>query len=167
MNALFIILLVLGLLAGLSLILRLLQKHLQGLQRRGVKEIMQKLGDEGILSIASNANCFGRKSKGVAQIRGNGIWVLTPKRIHFAMLAPRRVVDIELQRVIETCQERSFLGKRVGRRPVLVVRFTDETGKSDAVGWLLSDVEKRRRMIDQAVQSAKGSPNRAATEATD
>jgi hypothetical protein len=141
---------VIGLIAFLALTFIVLSRILRRVQLKHANQVMEELAGEGILSIASNANFFGQKSKGHSQIRGNGIWALTPKRIYFKLFVPGRVIEIPLDRVTDTGSARRFLGKMVVGVELLLVTFTDDTGQTDQVAWALSDVPLRQEIIREA-----------------
>ncbi len=87
------------------------------------------------------ANLFGVQSGGMKQIRGNGILLLTASQIYFRMLLPRRELLVPLRSVTSVETPKSFLGKTKGRK-LLKVDFRNDTGGTDSVAWLVSDLEK-------------------------
>lgn len=155
MSAGWIALLVFGILVLVVLLLAIFSTLLKNAQRKHSEEVLNLLGRENIVSIASNANLFGQKSKGLSQIRGNGIWVLTKNRIFFRLMAPKRTIEIPYSTINKTEIVRSFMKKMVAGAKVLVVYYIDETGNEDACGWYVPDWEKRRAMIDELVIKAQ------------
>ena len=88
---------------------------------------------------AEPANFYGQESRGVGQLRGNGILVLLSDQLLFAMLVPRREYTITRRSIVRTESPTSYLG-RTNFQPLLKVVFQDETGKLDSMAWLVRDV---------------------------
>jgi hypothetical protein len=110
------------------------------LRRRAAEDLHRRLAGRRILRGDRHANFFGVESKGGAQVRGNGILVLTPSFLVFEMLLPRREMIIDLHRVRKLASVRSHLGKSV-MRPLLRVEFDDGAGGTDAAAWYVRDVD--------------------------
>ena len=87
------------------------------------------------------ANLFGIQSRGMKQIRGNGILLLTASQIYFRMLLPRRELLVPLSSITAVETPKSFLGKTKGRK-LLKVDFRNDTGGSDSAAWLVPDPDK-------------------------
>ncbi len=85
-----------------------------------------------------SANFFGLQSKGMGQLRGNGLLVLTESKLLFRMLVPASWIEIPLDRIHAIEQPLSWLGKSRGHK-LLAVRFFNEIGEEDAVGWDVRD----------------------------
>ena len=86
-----------------------------------------------------SANCFGIESAGAWQIRGNGCLAATGDEVLFIMWVPRRELLIPRTRIIAVERTRSHLGKTIGR-PLLRVRFTNDSGDEDSVAWYVKDL---------------------------
>lgn len=110
------------------------------LRRRAVDDLRRRLAGRKLLFADRHANYFGVESKGGAQIRGNGVLVLTRSSLIFEMLLPRREMIIDLHRIERLASVRSHVGKSV-MRPLLRVEFDDGTGGVDAAAWYVRDVE--------------------------
>jgi hypothetical protein len=78
---------------------------------------------------------FGVKSRGKAQIRGNGWLALTSDELIFVMWLPVRDVRIPRSAVLEAGTVKSWLGKTVGAR-LLHVRWEE-----DEAAWQVRDIE--------------------------
>ena len=87
------------------------------------------------------ANLFGIQSRGMKQIRGNGILLLTASQIYFRMLLPRRELLVPLSSITAVETPKSFLGKTKGRK-LLKVDFRNDTGGTDSAAWLVPDPDK-------------------------
>lgn len=105
--------------------------------------------DKDVLFQDNGANCFGVKSEGALQIRGNGILCLSPDLLWFRMWLPDREVTVPVSAILETGQRTSFLGKTKGL-PLLWVRFVNEEGEEDEAAWLVRDVAGLQRTLEQA-----------------
>jgi len=101
--------------------------------------------------IVPGANFYGQESKGKVQMRGNGILVLTEDELYFEWLLPRREFRIPLSAIQAVETPSSFLGK-TNFRPLLKVVFKNDSGQTDAMGWIVPDVEAARQAIEAARQ---------------
>ncbi len=90
-----------------------------------------------IVRMNATANFFGRRSWGLAQVRGNGVLVLTPKLLWFMQAIPRRETSVALNEIKEVSEPRSFLGKSIVS-PLLCVTFDTPEGE-DAIAWAVGD----------------------------
>ncbi len=111
------------------------------LKRRALEDLRRRLAGRTIVRIDRRANFFGVESKGQAQLRGNGVLVLTSGQLVFEMLLPRREMVMDLSRVRRLASVRSHLHKSV-MRPLLRVEFDDGAGGTDAVAWYVRDVDE-------------------------
>ncbi|MHC4607344.1 MAG: hypothetical protein ACYTAF_10520 [Planctomycetota bacterium] len=107
---------------------------IRGLSRSAAAEMRERLGEHRILLMEPGANFFGRKSLGVAQIRGNGCLALTRDELHFIMWVPRREIRIPRSDILRAEKTRTHVGK-ASIFPLLRVRFRNEEGKEDAIAW--------------------------------
>lgn len=111
------------------------------LERRRAREVLARFEGVELLGVTSSANFFGRESWGLAQVRGNGVLVLTPEVLYFEMWTPRRIVEIPVSSMDGVSSPRSHLGKSKGF-PLLKVSFTDEDGSPDSCAWLVRNPDK-------------------------
>lgn len=133
-------------LVGAFALLAIIQLVLSGLARGGVAEADEALSGESIILRDPAANFFGIRSKGMAQVRGNGVLTLTDRRLHFLLWTPKREISIDLPSIRGTDTPRSFLGK-TKVAPLLQVNFTNERGEEDAAAWLVGDLGAWKREI--------------------
>jgi hypothetical protein len=101
--------------------------------------------------IIPGVNFYGQESKGKMQMRGNGTLVLTEEEIYFEQLVPRREFRIPLSAVQAVETPSSFLGK-TNFRPLLKVVFKNDGGQTDAMGWIVPDVEGTQQAVEAARQ---------------
>lgn len=87
------------------------------------------------------ANLFGIKSRGMKQIRGNGILLLTSSQLYFRMLLPKRELLMPLRSITSVETPLSFLGKTKGMK-LLKIDFRNNVGGTDSAAWLVPDLEK-------------------------
>lgn len=131
-----VIFITLGLLIFLAI-----QKILFSLMRKKLLERLEKrfVADK-IIQLALNANFFGQKSKGLKQIRGKGVLVLTKDELWFSLAVPEREISIPLKHIKSVGLTRSHLGKRVFR-PLLYVEYFSQVGE-DSIAWYVNNPEK-------------------------
>jgi len=99
--------------------------------------LKRKFGEEGVLRSSMGANLFGTTEKGVTQIRGNGVLILTGKAIHFEMLIPQRRLDIPRKHITGTSTSLSFMGKTKAQK-LLKIDYQKDEGSFSAA-WLVKD----------------------------
>jgi hypothetical protein len=133
-------------LAGLFLLLALVFR----LVRRSLRhDLEQRLAPKDVLTADLFSNFFGQKSRGLAQIRGNGGLVLLRDRLYFLLAVPRRELVIPLENITDVSLPMSFLGKSV-LRPLLRVDFSTAVG-ADAAAWALRDPGQWKTALEQAM----------------
>lgn len=108
------------------------------------------VGERAVLLEDTMANCFGRRSLGPTQGRGNGTLLLTHDALIFAQAVPARTLEVPRSAITAITTPRSFLGKTKAA-PLLQVDFTSDstidadtatppaTG-ADAAAWLVRDL---------------------------
>ena len=129
MSALEVVVLVVSILAFVALIVFLAMLPVARRARRLEKEL-----PDGVLRKA-NAQGLGLESRGKGQVRGNGWLVLTEDELRFRQWIPNRETRIPLASITEISTPRSWLGKSVGRK-LLMVRWDE-----DAMAWNVRDLE--------------------------
>jgi hypothetical protein len=132
MEVIVIVAIAAGIPALISLLLILLVIIL--LKKKEIRMKM-KLRQEGIIR-SSRANFFGCSDRGMAQIRGSGILVLTEEALHFEMLFPERKSRISLDKISGIETPGSFLGKTKGRKLLKIDHLKDSKPVSSA--WLVN-----------------------------
>lgn len=122
----------------LAVVLVLLLKRLQS----GVmEEILREYPAHTHVIISPMANMFGLKSKGVKQIRGNGVLVLTSSFLYFRMLVPAKKFLIPVSSITGVETPKSFAGKTKGVK-LLKVDFRNDDGKTESAAWLVDRLEE-------------------------
>lgn len=99
-------------------------------------------------AIVRGANFFGQESRGKAQLRGNGTFVLTDTEIVFERWVPRAEFRIPFAAIQTVDTANAFLGKRIGRK-LLHVRFRSETGDLDSMAWYVPDLHGLMNQIER------------------
>lgn len=99
--------------------------------------------------IDRTASFFGQESRGAAQMRGNGILILTDTDLIFEMLVTNRVFRIPLRSIQGIENPSSFLGKS-RFTPLLKVVYTHDDGATDAMAWQVVDLGGWMRLINEA-----------------
>ncbi|HDH51749.1 MAG TPA: hypothetical protein ENH04_10130, partial [Nitrospirae bacterium] len=91
-----IILLVAGILAVWFFVFASIKKELE----KRSQEVLQRFRDKKVLGVSAEANFFGQESRGMKQIRGNGILILTDEELYFQMLFPKKELTILVNSII-------------------------------------------------------------------
>lgn len=133
--------------AGLVLVSLFLRGLVGAVSNAGAAAIASVYGADQIVLSDDLANCFGKRSRGPMQLRGNGGLVLTEELLHFIPLAGGPRVKVSLSDVTEVKLVGSFLGKTVGRK-LLQVSWTDgET--DDAAAFVVKDPARWHAEIER------------------
>ncbi len=132
---------------GLVVLLAVLRWIMSRIRNRLAEAVRLKFAGRTIVRQSVGANFFGRLSRGVVQIRGNGALVLTQKEVYFLQAAPRREITIPLEIISAVTTPRSHLGKSVVSR-LLRVDFRED-GKADAIAWAVRDVDTWKADIER------------------
>lgn len=136
---LLIVLLVAGFIALMVSLFACLLLMTRGALARKEELAARAMAPEPVIYSTYKANFFGLASKGMGQLRGNGVLALTRLELAFFMLKPAREVRVPLERVRRIEDPKSWLGKSVARR-LLAVYFLNEDGAEDAVALWVPDV---------------------------
>lgn len=138
-----------GILAGAAVlfiafvaIVAILSAIRPGLESR----IAGKYADHEIMLKDLTANSFGRESKGLGQIRGNGALVLTKLGLHFFQVIPRQELFIPLSDIVTVQVVKSHLGKATFHDLLKVGFKTD--GGLDSIAWYVADVSQWKQQIE-------------------
>ncbi|TYB31705.1 MAG: hypothetical protein FXF47_02790 [Candidatus Mcinerneyibacterium aminivorans] len=108
--------------------------------KKRLTNLKKRFNEYQIIEYERFANCFGIKSKGYFQIRGNGILILTEKFLFFQMLFPKKEILISLSDIQKTEISMSHQGKTKGRK-LLKIGFTNDRKKMDSVAFLVSNLD--------------------------
>jgi hypothetical protein len=147
MNTGFII--AISLIVGLSLLFIFL-KLISSLTRRKLHNLVANKFEQGeILGASTRANFFGIKSKGGAQIRGNGVLILTKNGLHYIRAAPQKEYKIPISAIRNVSMPRAFNGKSVFV-PLLCVTYDAEYGE-DSIAWAIKDAKKWKDAIQKMI----------------
>ena len=93
-------------------------------------------------------NSFGQKSRGKAQVRGNGTLILTDSELIFEQWVPSREFRIPLRAIRSVETPKSFLGKTQGV-PLLEVGYLNEAGEVDSMAWRVAELSEWMRKLDE------------------
>ena len=104
--------------------------------KKRINEIMEKFKDKKVLGAYGNAMFFGQESRGITQIRGNGVLVLTETELYFEMWFPKRILQIPFNSIQRIETPKSHLGKTRNKKLLKVV-FINESGEIDSVAWFI------------------------------
>ena len=140
-----IVLGVMGLSAGLLVVFHLVGRRFRASLGRTVAERIEpgKIPRKDLW-----VEYFGRKRKGLVQLRGNGALVLTDSRLWFYQAVPGTETAIPLGSVMRVSTSMSHLSKTIFR-PLLLVEFDCGEGP-DSAAWAVSDTEGWMRDVETA-----------------
>ncbi|MCK4806255.1 MAG: hypothetical protein KAT09_01340 [Candidatus Aegiribacteria sp.] len=120
--------------AGLVLLIRKLLKT-------AMAEVYAEYPEHVRILTSPMANIFGVKSRGMKQIRGNGILLVTSSQLYFRMLLPKRELLVPLSSITSVETPKSFLGKTKGMK-LLKIDFRNDVGGTDSAAWIVPDLGK-------------------------
>ena len=98
--------------------------------------------------IEAGALFFGQRSRGAAQMRGNGTLIFAPTELVFRQWVVDREFRIPYRRIESLETPRSFLGKTQGAK-LLQVNYVDGSGAQDAMAWRVRDLSATMRVIEE------------------
>ena len=136
--------------AGLLILFALLGLVFSRVRRKLDKLIADRFDRQELLGATTRANFLGVKSKGGAQIRGNGALVFTGSEICFIRAVPRKEYKIPVSSIRKVSTPRSFNGKSV-LAPLLCVEYRTESG-DDAIAWALPHAKQWKDAIEKRLQ---------------
>ena len=119
-----------------------------------IKEILAKFQENDIVKVSESANYFGLESKGVKQIRGNGVLILTKEKLYYEMwVKPKTIIEISNDSIQKIESVKSHL-KKSRFQNLLKVIFTNERGNDDSVAWLVRDLEEWIRLLEKIIHAS-------------
>ncbi len=114
-----------------------------------ITEIIAKFQENEIVKVSESANYFGLESKGVKQIRGNGVLILTKEKLYFEMwVKPKTIVEIPIISIQKIESVKSHLRKSRFQK-LLKIIFTNEQRNSDSVAWLVRDLDDWMQFLEK------------------
>ncbi len=102
---------------------------------------IEQIGEQNIVLKTKSCNFFGQKSKGLSQIRGNGILILTGDGLFFELFVPSRYWFIPLEKMKDVGTPTRFLQK-TNTKPLLQINFTNEEGEDDAMAFYIKELDQ-------------------------
>jgi len=124
--------------SGVVLLILLLRVIFSSVQKNLEELIQERFVKQEMLLSTTRANCFGVKSKGGKQIRGNGALVLTKEILYFVRAVPRKEYIIPIRIISEVTMPKSFNGKSIFS-PLLCIRYSLDN-KEDEIAWAVSNL---------------------------
>ena len=121
-------------------ILGVSENMIKKLFRKRIYEILGRFDNSEIKLTSETANFFGQRSKGIRQIRGNGVLILMNSILFFEMWHPKKILEIPLSSIGQIEVTRSFLGKS-RFKDLLKISFINLEGERDEAAWLVEDLE--------------------------
>ena len=121
---------------------------LRRLQKRQAAAVMKRFEGRRLLAISSSANFFGLSSRGLRQLRGNGILALTEDTLFFQLWLSRNCIEIPVKSISGIATPRIFLRKSI-LRPLLRVDFTSDKGRPDAAAWYVKKLPEWKEALER------------------
>ena len=119
------------------------------------EEIMKKFEGHKVLIAFGSANFFGLESKGVKQVRGNGVLVLTEEKLYFEMwVKPKTIIEIPSKSIKKIDIVKSHVHKSK-LKPLLKVIFINGIGEHDSVAWMVNNLEEWRNTLEKLINYTK------------
>jgi len=122
--------------------------------KKRTREIEEQFTGKNILLTSRGANFFGQESKGLGQVRGNGVLLLTDKELYFGMWTPKKELKIPIVAIKSIETPKSFLGKSALRKLLKVV-FENYMGDLDAAAWYVKDLVPWSQEIERLIRNVK------------
>jgi hypothetical protein len=119
--------------------------------RKKLGELIQRrFAEEDIIGATTKANCFGLKSLGSFQLRGNGALILTKEQVCFLMASPEKEYVVSLKSISSVSMPKSFNGKSVFS-PLLHIQFFtgDDQKVQDEIAWVIHDPREWKDSIEK------------------
>ena len=129
------------------------------LQAKRTTEALKKFAGKKVLGVKSNANFFGQESLGYAQLRGNGVLVITEDELYFEMWYPKKEFHIPLSSILSIETPKSYLG-RTRFHPLLKVIFQNERGEKDSMACLVKNVHGCKEKLEEIIAAKKTASSR-------
>ncbi|MGQ4873219.1 MAG: hypothetical protein ACP6IY_04010 [Promethearchaeia archaeon] len=114
--------------------------------KKRINKILKNFSSEEIIAIDKFANFFGKESRSLVQIRGNGVLFLTNSKLIFELFLPKRRFEILINDILNIEVVKSHL-KKTKLRPLLKVIFKNEREEIDSVAWLVKDLQLWKEKI--------------------
>ncbi len=132
---------------SLSLLTAILGFVYSRIRRNLEKIIQEKFKMEELIGVTTRANFLGIRSRGGAQVRGNGAIVLTRDALFFIIAVPQKEYKIPISSIRSVSMPKSFNGKSV-MAPLLCISYDTEYGE-DSIAWALKDAYKWTKAIQK------------------
>ena len=113
---------------------------LKNIVRKRVKSLLKRFQNQNIIEYERFANCLGIESKGLTQIRGNGVLILSEEFIFFQMLIPKNEILIPVKDIRRTEVAFSHFGKTKGRK-LLKIIYTNKEGRKDSIAFVVNNLD--------------------------
>ena len=147
MKTVFVI--TISIILGVGILLTAIKLIFSYIRKRLETYIQTNFDKDNIIGATTNANFFGKKSKGGKQIRGNGAFVLTKDEISFIRALPFKEYMIPVKSITEVSLPNAFNGKSVFSK-LLCIQYETRSG-SDTMAWAIKNPESWKETIEKLV----------------
>ncbi|MEJ2294342.1 MAG: hypothetical protein P8Y23_06185 [Candidatus Lokiarchaeota archaeon] len=122
--------------------------------KKRTREIEEQFAGKNVLLTSRGANFFGQESKGVNQIRGNGVLILTDKELYFGMWTPKKDLKVPIVAIKDVENPKSFLNKSIFRR-LLKITFENDISEIDTAAWYVKALDIWTRELERLIRNTK------------
>jgi hypothetical protein len=122
--------------------------------KKRTREIEEPFTGKKVLLTCRGANFFGQESKGLSQVRGNGVLILIDKELYFGMWTPKKELKVPIAAIKDVENPKYFLGKSVFRR-LLKITFENEINEIDAAAWYVKTLEAWTCELERLIKNMK------------
>ena len=132
---------------------------LRRLRTVGERRLSERYDHAAVVLSDGGALFFGLSSRGLRQIRGTGVLVLTDDELWFSRYLLREDLQIPLSHVREVRLVGSHLRKRIIGRHLLFVRFApgdNNDDREDSIAWLVTDPNSWKAEISRRLGRPSG-----------
>ena len=127
----------------------------RSIEKKRAKEVMARFVGQEVLGATSNALFFGQESRGMGQVRGNSVLVLTPEQLYCEMWSPRRRFEIPVGSITEISTPESHLGKTRFSK-LLKVSYENASGRDDSCAWLIRNLDTWQGALTKLIELRDG-----------
>jgi len=121
---------------------------LRRMQKRQAAAILKRFEGQTLHIVSSKANFFGLSSRGMRQLRGNGVLALSENVLFFQLWLSRNYIEIPLKNITGIETPRVFQRRSILRR-LLRVNFTSDRGRPDAAAWYVNNLPEWKEALER------------------
>ena len=122
------------------------------MRSRRAAEAEKELADHEIIEIEKTADFKGQESRGGKQDKGKGCLALTAHKLYFLLWMPKVETEIYISAMTSVEQVDEFMDKPdKSKKKLLQVNFENDAGHPDSAAWLVPEIEKWEKAIEELI----------------